>query len=533
MSGSDLNLQVDKDQMEAYLSLIAEDGLLYTPANTPGRRRPSRPLIYSTTDEDYTSVMTNSRMMLALMYHYQRDRNSEYLGAIRNMVRGLVKIAIHKDDYAYYPDHRVIVDFSYLKKSGYKSTDEPRGEFEGPEGSVLDSVGRIIRPLSQWYAMSGDDKALELAREVTNFILKPKFWAAGEMPDVVGHEQGRWLGHAHARLATLRGLLWYANVVNDRKLKELVRSAYEYSRSFGIPRIGWFPSWVGPHTFGRMREGHCEGCQLTDIVGLAIMLSDAGMGEYWDDVDAYVRNQFVEQQFVDRDLLEAAKSEWLGGFCGGGHITDLNNCHPARCCTGNGPQGLYYAWESILRHRDGVVQVNLLLNRVSPWLDLNSYLPYEGKVVMLNKRARRLSVRIPGWVDRKAVETRVNHRRVESFWVGNYVVIDQLKEMDTVTIRFPMVEETVTYTVPDGVYNPPLPEGAHFIADPGPYELPRTRYTCHFKGNTLVDISPRDTTRWLREGRLPYPIYQRDHFKANKAPLRKVHRYIAAETIPW
>ena len=47
-----------------------------------------------------------------------------------------------------------------------------------------------------------------------------------------------------------------------------------------------------------------EGCALGDLVALAIRLSDSGAGDYWDDVDAVVRNQLVEQQLTRSDLLE-------------------------------------------------------------------------------------------------------------------------------------------------------------------------------------------------------------------------------------
>ena len=538
MSGSDFNREVDEALMKTYLSLIAEDGLLYTPNNSPERRRPDRRGVseYAPTDEDYTDPTTNSRMMLAMMYRYQRDQDSAWRSRIRKMAAALARIAVYKGDYAYYPEHSVLVDYSYLRKSGYRSTDEQTGEHLGPEGSVLDQVARPIRPLSQWYEMSGDEKALELARKLKNFALKTKFWEEGAIPDIVGSERGHWRGHHHARLLTLRGLLWFARVTNDLRLKEFVRSAYEYSRNFGLPRTGWFPGWIGFHPLSR-NERTCESCQLVGIVGLGIMLCDAGLGDYWDDVDGVVRNQLTEQQFVDLDMIKrvrlgrerksfTGRKTWLGGFCGPGHVTSLNDGYPARCCTGNGPQGLYYAWESIVRHQDGVAQVNLLLNRVSPWLDVDSYLPYEGKVVIRNKTVQRMSVRIPGWADKKAVEGRVNDKRVSSFWVGNYVVFDGLREEDVVTVEFPMVEETVEYMVPDGVYAAKEPQGHD--------ELLRSRYTCHFRGSTLVDISPRDGRRWLTTpDRQPYPIYQRDHYKGNRAPMKKVARYVTPHTIRW
>jgi hypothetical protein len=61
------------------------------------------------------------------------------------------------------------------------------------------------------------------------------------------------------------------------------------------------------------------------------------------------------------------------------------------------------------------------------------------------------------------------------------------------------------------------------------WERPRELdvYTCHFKGNTLVDISPR------AQGVVGYPLYLRDHDKKDKAPMRRVTRYTAPKLINW
>ena len=42
--------------------------------------------------------------------------------------------------------------------------------------------------------------------------------------------------------------------------------------------------------------------------------------------------------------------------------------------------------------------MNLLLNRASPWVDIDSSLPYEGLVRIRNKVADTVAVRVPGWV---------------------------------------------------------------------------------------------------------------------------------------
>ena len=54
-------------------------------------------------------------------------------------------------------------------------------------------------------------------------------------------------------------------------------------------------------------------------------------------------------------------------------------------------------------------------------MDIDSYLPYEGKVVLKNKNAREVFVRIPLWVDKKAVSCRIGNHTVPAKWFGNYL----------------------------------------------------------------------------------------------------------------
>jgi len=131
-----------------------------------------------------------------------------------------------------------------------------------------------------------------------------------------------------------------------------------------------------------------------------------------------------------------------------------------------------------------------------------------------NKTAKELSVRIPMWADKEAVRCKVGRKSRPLIWVGNYLVIDKIRTGDVVTIEFPMVETTEYHTEPT-------------------YGI---RYTCHFKGNTLVDISPRpEKPNWKEMGsddgkatavRKGYPIYLRDHMKADKAPMKEATRYV-------
>ncbi|RKZ70884.1 MAG: hypothetical protein DRQ57_19370, partial [Gammaproteobacteria bacterium] len=52
-----------------------------------------------------------------------------------------------------------------------------------------------------------------------------------------------------------------------------------------------------------------------------------------------------------------------------------------------------------------------------------------------------------------------------------------------------------------------------------------TTYEIAFRGNTVVDISPRN------ESPNVYPIYLRDHMKKDKAPMKTKTRFVSDKTI--
>jgi hypothetical protein len=78
----------------------------------------------------------------------------------------------------------------------------------------------------------------------------------------------------------------------------------------------------------------------------------------------------------------------------------------------------------------------LALNRASPLLDIDSYLPYEGKVIVAQDRAKDLGSR-PAVVDKKAIRSRIGGQPGSPYWLGNYFVFDQLKPSNVLTPLFP------------------------------------------------------------------------------------------------
>ena len=177
-------------------------------------------------------------------------------------------------------------------------------------------------------------------------------------------------------------------------------------------------------------------------------------------------------------------------------------------------RALYQVWNAIVGCQDGIAQVNLLLNRASPWLDVSSYLPYEGQVVLTNKTAHRIHLRIPRWVNRKAVQCRINDAPIPLAWLNNYLLIDRVSPDDRVVVEFPMVQTTESWT--ELTYD--------------------TTYTIQLKGNTAMDVSPHmEAPAWKNVGwddsnvikvARGIPLYRRGYYGQDMAPAKKVQRYV-------
>ena len=409
--------------------------------------------------------------------------------------------------------------------------------------------GNALRTLSRWHMQSGDAASIQLATRLKNFTLDPILWEGEEGPKaVVGEEHAHFRGHHHSYLTGLLGLLWYAEATHDTRLMQFVRDGYEHYRTFGIARVGLFG----------------EGCSVADMTMLAIQLSELGVGDYWDDVDSYVRNQLIELQITDADKLRrASQSEPIlakldpdgtdglqklasevekplplkpleeteedvcernvGAFLSEAscptHIPKQRFLYTI-CCTGNCTAALCAAWDATVRCREGVAQINMLLNRASPWLDIDSYLPYEGKVVVRNKTAHTIFIRFPLWVDCPAIQARINDKPTSTNWIGQYLALNGLEPDDVISFDFPMRETVETYTLKwkqDDFWMESTDPGSNWKPTPDP-----DRYTFHFRGNTVMDVSPRRSIN-------DYQFYARDDLIRDKAPMRKLTRFVVRE----
>jgi hypothetical protein len=531
MCGSDVGLDAEYGLMRALLSAVGDDGLMYNPFDGPGAPKG-------------TSYPQLDALLIFAMYNrYTLDGNPVWLKWIDRVAKGLRRVAIPVQDRAFYPMQSGIdrqgkwhirnmeaePPFNRKGPWKYNPTDEPKADAEGFEGAARAEANRAISALAMHYQLSGERASLETAQKVLRFVLKPGIWAPNsDEKRYPGSEHGIWMGHFHNGTQGLSPLLDMAQAADSPWLKEFAREYHEHVHRNGIVRMGWFPAWSSPERY-KLHPSLAEitePCAVGDFIVNAVRLSDAGLGDFWDDVDYTVRNHLVEQQFSDAEPLRrqlglragSAEDDLLKKFVGGFYTcspTRLESNSIATCCTVNGAQGLYYAWHGITRFNNGVATVNLFLNRAAPWMDVDSYLPYEGKVVLHNKEARVAMVRIPGWLDGEKIRCRslsvaaqqgeskadTQGQAVTPARAGNYLVFEGLKKGDTIILEFPVPHSSDRYTI-NG-----------------------KKYTVIFKGSTIIDIGPRDHGRYLQ-------LYQRDAYRADKAPMRKVRRFVADQLVP-
>lgn len=517
--GKDDGLDAEARMMKKMLLQIDAAGLVTSPDDTGWPKGTSVPLY-------------NGQLALAMLTWHERDRNSAWLAAVDLISSGLGWTSIDVDDRAYYP-----LECSFKRAVGpaglgalpgagtwhpstlgnsilpYAPPAEPDSDQQGYEGCAkYMTVSGPIEALAAHNRYKRDALALDRAMRLARFGLKPGMWQPANALGYPGNEHGVFAGQLTGNVHFLRALLELGIAKRSAYLKQFAREGYMYATRNGIARMGWYPAWVMPEKFQRPKNLHgiSDNGGVAAMLMLAVKLSDAGMDDYWDHVDAIVRNQLIEQQFTDLSAMrtaaggdpknDAVLARFVGG-CGAGEPTAIK---PEISATASLSTAVayYYAWHGITRFDHGLAQVNLFLNRASPWMDVESYLPFEGKVILRNKQAEAVRVRIPAWVELKNLKVMLNGKPIEAIQPGRCVMVEGIKNADVIELNFIVRERTDKYFIHDKTC------------------------TLQYRGSTVVDISPR-----IVDPRL-IPMYQREAMKGIKAPMHKVKRFVAENLLP-
>jgi hypothetical protein len=509
MSGSTENRATDRIMMEAlFHQLDPKSGLYFIPvAGSPwvGLPHSVEPWVKKGSKQVF-NVWPASRALLCMSVWYVRNPKDEALREnIEKLLAGLLEIAVRKGDYCYLP--------SMFWDDVIPVSAPPTGNAAAFfQAATMTAVGH-------YYRVTRSSRARQLGDMLLNYWLGPA---------KILDEQGRWLLgiHFHGTTMALQGILDYALATGNRAAVERVKSAYLFARGIGDPWTGWFPEvYPASHRYS-------EPCDTADMVILASKLSAAGVSDSHEDIERWTRNLLASEQvtagaWVDRHAAQ--------GKCESGMVqvypspfTELRALssqplEPRRetadhaadrmrgtfpvlvlengqmdtvcqgCCTGNGNRALFYAWRRIVEEKDGVLRVNLLLNRTSQWADVNSLLPYAGRIEVTMKKAERLLVRIPSWVTGpSSVACTVDGARRTGAMQGRYLAVGAVAPGQKIVVEFPLELRKVQVKTFDSAY------------------------TLDVKGFDVVDIWPKNALE---------PFYAQPALRGEDVPWRTVERF--------
>ena len=490
MTGGDAHRDTESAMRELLLSRLSdEDGLCW---------RPSTPW-----SGPEANMLDQAGALQGLVAWYVEAHNPEVAVRIERMLATLWRLAVRMDDCCYLPSSRYLTD-------GWDMTRPRFGTWLINDSTHI--AGPLITGILRYYEETRSEIALRLARGLVDFITQRG--GAFRM-------DGQWCGPFHNRAMTIVGLIRYAKITGDSDLLVWCRKMYDYALARGT-RFGWFPELLTPHP--EDVSPTCETCAIADMIEGAALLAESGETQYWGWVERYTRNHLAQTQLRDvswvgavhraedteQSTFREVQQRALGGFAGWSLPNDFvgPKQYPDRlleqhaelidatmmsCCTTTGLRGMYHAWSRAVVLRDGVPQVNLTMNRSTPWIEVIDCQPFEGRVDILVHDAPTLLIHVPDWARAMHVTLSVDGVQTRSQWEGSYLRLGGLRPWQTVSLQYPVraMEEQV--------------------------RVGESQYRVRWRGDTVTGMSPagkvqplyqrlgRLSRKGLREPRSPRP----------------------------
>src|SRR6516165_6463562 len=161
------------------------------------------------------------------------------------------------------------------------------------------------------------------------------------------------------------------------EIAERTYRVFEWVKANYTSPFGWVADSVGATT--------CETDTITSAIRLALELIKEGHPEYWNDIERFVRNQLVENQFNNLEILHLTDPLLIRGMRGSfeswadpNTLLAVKNGDIEGCCINGGIRGLFLASQNAIQETAEEAQINLLISAISSSVEVASYLPYEG-----------------------------------------------------------------------------------------------------------------------------------------------------------
>lgn len=354
---------------------IEFDGLAY---------RPNGPL-----SNHVAELFDQSRLLYALVSRVMQEPGDEMARRrLVNLAEGLRRLSTREGNYA------------YIQKVG------------------LYYGGTLIRPLMQAGIVLHREDLIELAAAFARGVV--------DHSDLIA-TNGSFSGHVHGALSCIAGIVAAGVKIGDAHLVERGRAGFDFARSIST-EFGWVPELSG-------RDDDligCETCAIMDYLDAALLLARHVDPAYYEVVEKTTRNHLWESMVRDADWLGPVSGTdedglirsdlqrrmigsslgWSAPHCSLAYYEPLSSGWvktPAlrprylgkaraqqNCCAGAGLRATYQVWSSVVTEEAHRISVNLSLDRMTPGVQVTSFVPFEGRVRITMKRDSDLRWRRPG-----------------------------------------------------------------------------------------------------------------------------------------
>ena len=441
----------------------------------------------------------------------QDDQDGKAEELVRKSIKTLNEIGVAKDNSLWFPD------FNYYNDGWHEKS------ITGPG---RDHYMMMVRPLIQYYKLTGYKESFNLAEKIINGVLKHSKYIM---------DDGTFNGHVHGHLCFLSGVTDYASVSGNEALLKKMNDYYLFIRSKGT-EFGWVPELTG-------RKSDCLGCEtcgIMDFIHLGILLATNGYTEYWDDIERTARNHLVESQFSDtewmRSLITKKDTDEIsyrdihqrmkGGYAGwsspnhylaylevlpDGWIQNESSLVVGKyriaqnCCGGSGSRALFHVWKNILELKDGLLTLNIHMDKKIKEAEVRCYKPYAGITKIILHSDLKLKIRVPSFMQRADITLLVNNENVDFTIVENYICTNKIKNNSVVEFKYPLPVKKETIAI-------------------GHNGCQQYFYDVVWKGDTVISVNAHDNpvegfsqtnncrVKIFGGESGPGKLYQRNHF---------------------
>ncbi len=354
----------------------------------------------------------------------------------------------------------------------------------------------LLTGLARGVELVGDPATTELALGLARWYMRH-----GDVPS-----DGRYAANTHSGgiLPTAVGIARLGIHTGNAEMIAWAQRVYEWTRT-NTPDFGFLRDGLGLDGFF---SSTCETCGLADLVHLALALTQAGVADYWDDIERIARNQLLENQYRDAPMLrqlypgidESVLAMMHGGFeCAAFPNRLLAYRGIEACCIGGGLRALYHAWRGAISETGDTTMINLGFSRSTANVEVIGHEPWQGRLDVRLRTPRRLTIRVPTHAALAATLFTVDGQPITPSWSGRTAHLGLLAAGQIVTLTYPLQER-----------------GAN-------YEIAGKSYTGWWRGATLLEIQPPG------EG---YPIYQRHHMIEETGPNASIPSWSDATPVP-